>query len=100
MRGDLGINIGGGSVSSPRRLAPVHAFSSQSVAVPLRTGLVWGFSCQAVVLGCAESFLFGAGKPVFPLRESAADFAQIAPWGWRTLFSPPKYAMPRNFCSI
>ena len=27
--------------------------------------LVWGFSCQAVVLGCAESFLFGAGKAVF-----------------------------------
>ena len=27
--------------------------------------LVWGFSCQAVVLGCADSFLFGAGKAVF-----------------------------------
>src|SRR5438874_9446525 len=27
--------------------------------------LVWGFSCQAVVLGCAASFLFGAGKAVF-----------------------------------
>src|SRR5947207_15219471 len=26
---------------------------------------VWGFSCQAVVLGCADSFLFGAGKAVF-----------------------------------
>ena len=31
----------------------------------VRSGLVWGFSCQAVVLGCAESFLFGAGKAVF-----------------------------------
>jgi hypothetical protein len=27
--------------------------------------LVWGLSCQAVVLGCADSFLFGAGKAVF-----------------------------------
>src|SRR6266480_7476794 len=26
---------------------------------------VWGFSCQAVVLGSADSFLFGAGKAVF-----------------------------------
>ena len=26
---------------------------------------VWGFSCQAVVLGFAESSLFGAGKPFF-----------------------------------
>ena len=31
----------------------------------VRSGLVWGFSCQAVVLGCAESFLFGVGKAVF-----------------------------------
>jgi len=31
----------------------------------VRIGLVWGFSCQAVVLGCADSFLFGAGKAVF-----------------------------------
>ena len=27
--------------------------------------LVWGFSCHAVVLGCADSFLFGAGKAIF-----------------------------------
>jgi hypothetical protein len=27
--------------------------------------LVWGFSCQVVVLGFADSFLFGAGKAVF-----------------------------------
>src|ERR1700732_4214056 len=26
---------------------------------------VWGFSCQAVVFGFAESSLFGAGKPFF-----------------------------------
>src|SRR3984893_17508872 len=31
----------------------------------VRSRLVWGFSCQAVVLGCADSFLFGAGKAVF-----------------------------------
>ena len=31
----------------------------------VRSGLVWGFFCQPVVLGCAESFLFGAGKAVF-----------------------------------
>ena len=30
--------------------------------------LVWGFSCQTVVLGCADSFLFGAGKAVFRAR--------------------------------
>ena len=33
--------------------------------------LVWGFSCQAVVLGCADSFLFGAEKAVF--RPVACD---------------------------
>ena len=35
---------------------------------PLEEGgfeLVWGFSCQVVVLGFAESSLFGAGKPFF-----------------------------------
>jgi hypothetical protein len=32
---------------------------------------VWGFSCQAVVLDCADSFLFGAGKAVF--RPVACD---------------------------
>src|SRR5207244_3311220 len=33
--------------------------------------VVWSFSCQAVVLGCADSFLFGAGKAVF--RPVACD---------------------------
>ena len=37
----------------------------------VRNGLVWGFSCQAVVLGFADSFLFGAGKAV--LRPVACD---------------------------
>ena len=32
---------------------------------------VWGFSGQAVVLDCADSFLFGAGKAVF--RPVACD---------------------------
>src|SRR5437016_7674231 len=32
---------------------------------------VWGLSCQVVVLGCADSFLFGAGKAVF--RPVACD---------------------------
>jgi hypothetical protein len=27
--------------------------------------LVWGFSCQAVIFGFAESSLFGAGGPFF-----------------------------------
>src|ERR1700719_312173 len=49
-----------GSVS--QRHCPRTPLSS---AVQVRSGLVWGFSCQAVVLGCAESFLFGAGKAVF-----------------------------------
>jgi hypothetical protein len=37
----------------------------------VRSGLVWGFSCQAVVLGFAHSSLFGAGKAV--LRPIACD---------------------------
>src|ERR1700724_4587614 len=47
-------------VPSPRRLP--HTIS------PLEGDgfeLVWGFSCQVVVLGFAESSLFGAGKPFF-----------------------------------
>ena len=38
---------------------------------PMVRRLVWGFSCQAVVLGCADGFLFGAGKAVF--RPVACD---------------------------
>src|ERR1700732_3833118 len=38
---------------------------SSAAGSQVRSGLVWGFSCQAVVLGCADSFLFGAGKAVF-----------------------------------
>src|SRR5580693_4686964 len=38
---------------------------SSAAGSQVRSGLVWGFSCQAVVLGSADSFLFGAGKAVF-----------------------------------
>jgi hypothetical protein len=37
--------------------------------------LVWGFSCQVVVLGSAESSLFGAGKPFF-IPSPAIRFAE------------------------
>ena len=50
-------------------LEPVEPLREFVLAVSrrhqVRIGLVWGFFCQAVVLGCAESFLFGAGKAVF-----------------------------------
>jgi hypothetical protein len=48
---------------------------------PLEGGfeLVWGFCCQAVVLGCADSFLFGAGKAVF--RPVACDQVPAARGG-------------------
>jgi hypothetical protein len=39
--------------------------------------LVWGFSCQAVVLGCVLSFLFGAGRPFF-VPSPAIRFAERA----------------------
>jgi hypothetical protein len=39
--------------------------------------LVWGFSCQVVVLGFAESSLFGAGKPFF-IPSPAIRFAERA----------------------
>jgi hypothetical protein len=40
-------------------------FAADSLVEGKGFELVWGFSCQAVVLGCADSFLFGAGKAVF-----------------------------------
>ena len=39
--------------------------------------LVWGFSCQVVVLGFAESSLFGAGKPFF-VPSPAIRFSERA----------------------
>src|SRR5580700_10223584 len=39
--------------------------------------LVWGFSCQVVVLGFAESSVFGAGKPFF-IPSPAIRFAERA----------------------
>src|SRR6202047_1334577 len=51
--------------SCAARLADRGVRAGHVVCGQVRSGLVWGFSCQAVVLGCAESFLFGAGKAVF-----------------------------------
>ena len=39
-------------------------FAQDSTVEEAGFELVWGFSCQAVVLGCADSFLFGAGGAV------------------------------------
>src|ERR1700719_2641206 len=48
--------------------------------------LVWGFSCQAVVLGSADSFLFGAGKAVFrPVACNQAPGARGRGQGTETL---------------
>src|SRR6476619_5248102 len=63
----------------------------------VRSGLVWGFSCQAVVLGCAESFLFGAGKAVFrPVACNQVPGARGRGQGTETLAelggSPPSVA--------
>src|ERR1700720_2872412 len=51
----------------PPHVAPVvdRLPEHRSRVGQVRSGLVWGFSCLAVVLGCADSFLFGAGKAVF-----------------------------------
>src|ERR1700736_2251374 len=54
----------------------------------VRSGLVWGFSCQAVVLGCADSFLFGAGKAVFrPVACNQVPGARGRGQGTETLAS-------------
>src|SRR5207302_6416025 len=52
-------------------IIPAHQFSRDSLLEQAGFEPVWGFSCQAVVLGCAASFLFGAGKAVF--RPVACD---------------------------
>src|SRR5439155_18695670 len=60
--------------------------------------LVWGFSCQAVVLGCADSFLFGAGKAVFrPVACNQVPGARGRGQGTETLaqlggLPPPAFA--------
>ena len=60
--------------SHPQTAAKVRGFSPIASGFTAETDwllegdgfeLVWGFSCQVVVLGFAESSLFGAGKPFF-----------------------------------
>ena len=60
--------------SHPQTAAKVRGFSLTASGFTAETDwlleqagfeLVWGFSCQVVVLGFAESSLFGAGKPFF-----------------------------------
>ena len=46
-------------------ILPKARFAPDSPLEQRRFELVWGFSCQVVVLGFAESSLFGAGKPFF-----------------------------------
>ena len=62
------------TMAQSRRFRPATAGADRNADSPLEgAGFepVWGFSCQAVVLGCADSFLFGAGKAVF--RPVACD---------------------------
>jgi hypothetical protein len=65
----------------------------------VHSGLVWGFSCQAVVLGCADSFLFGAGKAVFrPVACNQVRGARGRGQGTETLAElgglPPSLSSP------
>ena len=54
-----------------------HAMTDVLRLSRARFELVWGFSCQVVVLGFAESSLFGAGKPFF-IPSPAIRFAERA----------------------
>src|SRR5207253_9033497 len=47
------------------RMAVLKGFQEERQDAERWIRPVWGFSCQAVVLGSADSFLFGAGKAVF-----------------------------------
>src|ERR1700758_3766249 len=76
------------------RLAVVHGCASVARSAPRRCGrslnccdeLVWGFFCQPVVLGCAESFLLGAGKAVFrPVAYNQVPGARGRGQGTETL---------------
>jgi hypothetical protein len=58
------------------RFRPV-GFATDSLLEERGFELVWGFSCQVVVLGFAESSLFGAGKPFF-IPSPAIRFAERA----------------------
>ena len=60
-------NVGSSNAGPEVRIRPSSAveFAVDSPLEGRGFELVWGFSCQAVVLGCADSFLFGAAKAVF-----------------------------------
>ena len=69
------ISAGGPRVRIPRPRLPQFATDSSLEGSGFE--LVWGFSCQVVVLGFAESSLFGAGKPFF-IPSPAIRFAERA----------------------
>src|SRR5438477_260832 len=58
-------------------IIPAHQFSRDSLLEGSGFEPVWGFSCQVVVLGLAESSLFGAGKPFF-IPSPTIRFAERA----------------------
>ena len=83
---DILMNNAGIGTASPRQTSAEEfetepwKFSADGLAIEIRRDdrvlydspleesgfeLVWGFSCQVVVLGFAESSLSGAGKPFF-----------------------------------
>jgi hypothetical protein len=54
------------SVRRPCHVAPPKVrFAVDSPLEQRRFELVWGFSCQAVVLGCADSFCSERERPFF-----------------------------------
>jgi len=61
----------------PKELPAPARFVADSPLEEAGFELVWGFSCQVVVLGFAESSLFGAGKPFF-IPSPAIRFAERA----------------------
>jgi peptidoglycan/xylan/chitin deacetylase (PgdA/CDA1 family) len=63
------------SVIGARRSPAAARFVPDSPLEQAGFELVWGFSCQVVVLGFSESSLFGAGKPFF-IPSPAIRFAE------------------------
>ena len=60
---------------------------------------VWGFSCQAVVLGCGDSFLFGAGEAVFrPVAWDQVRGARGRGQGTETVAKLGGFAAQRRLC--
>ena len=56
---------------------PKVRFATDSALEGARFELVWGFSCQAVVLGCAEVFCSERERPFF-VPSPAIRFAERA----------------------